>query len=189
MSHSNQTQTEPRAKNTGSLSPSPKTSPTLSREAKPSEIPCDVVSHRPPGHHVQHALLIFAVGIIFGIILTQSQAISWYRIQEMFRFGSVHMFGIIGSALAVGLMVTALIRRRGLTDFYRVPIELTDKAPGWRRYLFGGILFGLGWALAGVCPGPMFVLIGNDTVSALIALAAAMLGTFAYGLVRRHLPH
>jgi uncharacterized protein len=154
-----------------------------------AEIPCDVVSHRPPGHHVQNAILVFVVGLVFGVTLTQSQAISWYRIQEMFRFGSFHMYGIIGSALAIGLLVTAMIRRRALADLYRVPIELVDKAPGWRRYLFGGLLFGLGWAMAGMCPGPMFVLIGHGMASAGIALAAALLGTFSYGLMRDHLPH
>lgn len=152
-------------------------------------IPCDVQSHTPPHHRGLHLFTLFAVGLLFGMVMVQSQAISWYRIQEMFRFGSFHMYGIIASALAVATWVTWVIRRRGLNDIYGIPIEIADKAPGWRRYLFGGILFGLGWALAGACPGPIFVLIGHGIYQALIVLLAALAGTFAYGLLRESLPH
>jgi|GEM_PF-200881 len=134
-------------------------------------------------------LAVFALGILFGVTLTQSQAISWYRIHEMFRFGSFHMYGIIGSALAVGFVITRLIRFKKLKDVHGYPIRLVDKAPGWKRYLFGGLLFGLGWALAGACPGPIFVLIGNGLTNASVLLLSALLGTFSYGLIRHHLPH
>lgn len=152
-------------------------------------IPCDVPSHRPPRHRGLHVLALFATGLFFGVVMTQSQAISWYRIHEMFRFGSFHMYGIIASALALATAVTWVIRRRGLKDLYGLTIEITDKAPGWKRYLYGGILFGLGWALAGACPGPIFVMLGQGMTNAAVVLLSALAGTFAYGALRERLPH
>lgn len=160
------------------------------RPGAPTEqVPCDLPTHRPLRHRGIHILLLLAVGMLFGATLTQGQAIAWYRIHEMFRFGSFHMYGIIGSALALGILVTRVIRRRGLRDVYGEPIEIAAKGPGWKRFLFGGLVFGLGWGLAGLCPGPMFILLGHGTFSVVIALGSAMLGTFCYGLVRDRLPH
>lgn len=134
-------------------------------------------------------LAFVVAGILFGVVMTQSQAVSWYRIHEMFRFRSFHMYGIIGSALALGVVVTRLVRRFGLKAADGAPIVLPDKNPGWKRYLLGGSVFGLGWGLAGACPGPMFVLLGNGIWSAAVILAAAMAGTFVYGVLRPRLPH
>ncbi len=129
------------------------------------------------------------IGIFFGIIMTKSEAISWYRIQEMFRFQSFHMYGIIGSALAVGVVIIQLIKRKQLKAYNGDPIHLADKAYSIRRYLFGGIIFGLGWALSGACPGPMYTLVGNGFSVFIIVILSAILGTYVYGLLRDWLPH
>lgn len=129
------------------------------------------------------------IGILFGIIMTKSEAVSWYRIQEMFRFQSFHMYGIIGSALAGGIIMTTLIKKYGLNSAHGTPITFKDKNKSIPRYLFGGIIFGLGWALAGACPGPMYTLIGNGFMVFIPVVLSAMLGTYVYGLVRKHLPH
>ncbi|MGB1119381.1 MAG: DUF6691 family protein [Chitinophagales bacterium] len=130
-----------------------------------------------------------AVGLLFGIVMTKSEAISWYRIQEMFRFQSFHMYGIIGSALAVGVISVAIIKKYSLSTVDGSPIALGNKNFSIPRYLFGGILFGIGWALTGACPGPLFTLLGNGISVILVVIASAVLGTFAYGLVRDKLPH
>ncbi|CAN5280014.1 YeeE/YedE thiosulfate transporter family protein [soil metagenome] len=129
------------------------------------------------------------VGILFGIIMAKSEAISWYRIQEMFRFQAFHMYGIIGVAVVLGVIGTFLIKRFHLKDISGQPITFTDKAKGWKRYLFGGTIFGLGWAMTGACPGPMFVSLGYGYWLFALAILMAILGTFVYGLVRDKLPH
>lgn len=129
------------------------------------------------------------IGFIFGIVMYKSQAVSWYRIYEMFRFESFHMYGIIGSALVIGVLANQLIKRFSLKDIHGDPIIFTPKARSVPRYLFGGIIFGLGWALAGACPGPMYVLLGAGAWPVIIVLVSAVVGTFLYGLVRDKLPH
>ena len=129
------------------------------------------------------------IGILFGIILSKSQVISWYRIYEMFTFQSFHMYGIIGSAIAIGLIWMQLFKRGIIKDYTGNPIVVKDKKKGYIRTLFGGIIFGLGWALAGVCPGPMFTLIGYGTVTILLVLLGAILGAFVYGLLHKKLPN
>ncbi len=129
------------------------------------------------------------IGILFGIIMTKSEAISWYRIQEMFRFQSFHMYGIIGSALAVGVVIMQLIKRKQLKTYNGEPILLADKSFSIPRYLFGGIVFGLGWALCGACPGPMYTLVGNGFSVFIVIILSAVLGTYVYGLLRDRLPH
>ncbi len=129
------------------------------------------------------------IGILFGIIMTKSEAISWYRIQEMFRFQSFHMYGIIGSALAVGVVIMQLIKRKQLKTYNGEPIHLADKSFSIPRYLFGGIVFGLGWALCGACPGPMYTLVGNGFSVFIVIILSAVLGTYVYGLLRDRLPH
>jgi len=128
------------------------------------------------------------IGILFGIIMTKSEAISWYRIQEMFRFQSFHMYGIIGTALAFGLLIIQLIKRTQLKNTDGNVIEIADKQFSIARYLLGGIVFGLGWALSGACPGPMYTLVGNGFTVIIVVIASALLGTFAYGLLRDKLP-
>ncbi len=129
------------------------------------------------------------IGIFFGIIMTKSEAVSWYRIQEMFRFQSFHMYGIIGSALAVGVALVQIIERNKWSNMYGQLIELKDKQMSFKRYLIGGIIFGLGWALSGACPGPMFTLVGNGYTVMLVAILSATLGTYMYGVLRDKLPH
>jgi uncharacterized membrane protein YedE/YeeE len=128
-------------------------------------------------------------GIAFGVIMFKSEAASWFRIFEMFQFNSFHMYGIIGSALATGVIGIQLIKRLKLKSFSGEEIIIPPKAKGWKNYLFGGILFGLGWGLAGACPGPIFTLIGAGFLPLILVLAFAVLGTFVYGILRRKLPH
>lgn len=129
------------------------------------------------------------IGIIFGIIMTKSEAVSWYRIQEMFRFQAFHMYGIIGSALVLGVLMTTIIKKRKLKDFGGKLISIEPKAPGVKRYILGGIVFGLGWALSGACPGPMYTLIGSGISVILIVILSAIAGTFVYGVLKDKLPH
>ncbi len=129
------------------------------------------------------------IGILFGIIMTKSEAISWFRIQEMFRFQSFHMYGIIGSALAVGATLVQVIKRTSLKTYKGESIVFNDKNFSIARYLFGGTLFGLGWALSGACPGPMYTLVGNGFSVFIVVILSAILGTYTYGILRKYLPH
>lgn len=129
------------------------------------------------------------VGIIFGIMMAKAEIISWYRIQEMFRFQAFHMYGIIGTAVVLGAIGVALIKRFQIRDIAGDPIQFPPKAKSVWRYLLGGTIFGLGWALSGACPGPMVVSIGYGYLSMLIVFGAALLGTYLYGLLMKYLPH
>lgn len=129
------------------------------------------------------------IGFFFGIIMYKSEAASWFRIYEMFEFGSFHMYGIIGSALVLGIIGIQLIKRYNIKAMGGEEMQLKPKNKSIPRYLIGGIIFGLGWALAGACPGPMYVLVGSGYISILVVIAAALLGTFVYGLIRHKLPH
>ncbi|WP_116125860.1 DUF6691 family protein [Lewinella sp. IMCC34183] len=129
------------------------------------------------------------IGTLFGFVMTKSEAISWYRIQEMFRFESFHMYGIIGTAVVLGILGVALAKRFGWTAIHGRELRLNPKNLSVPRYLFGGILFGLGWALTGACPGPMFTLLGQGIWLIGLVLLSATLGTFTYGVVRERLPH
>ncbi|MCG2431073.1 DUF6691 family protein [Aequorivita xiaoshiensis] len=129
------------------------------------------------------------VGIFFGIIMFKSEAASWFRIYEMFQFGSFHMYGIMGSALAIGVIGVQLIKRKNIKPIDGGEMRLQPKDKGFSRYMIGGIIFGLGWALSGACPGPMYVLAGAGYLPILIVILGALLGTFIYGLVKNKLPH
>ena len=128
-------------------------------------------------------------GIVFGIIMVKSEAISWYRIQEMFRFQSFHMYGIIGTAVLIGVVGIYLIKKFKLKDTGGLPINFKDKVMGWKKYLIGGSVFGLGWALTGSCPGPMFVNVGYGYYAMLVVIIGALLGTYLYGVLQNKLPH
>lgn len=134
-------------------------------------------------------IIYLAIGIFFGIIMYKSEAASWFRIYEMFHFQSIHMYGVIGTALLTGILVVQYIKRKKLKDINGKEIVIADKDKSIARYLTGGILFGLGWALAGACPGPMFVLTGAGYFPILIVILGAVLGTWFYGLLRNKLPH
>lgn len=128
------------------------------------------------------------VGFIFGIVLTKSEAVSWYRIYEMFQFQSFHMYGIIMVAIAVGSIGIQIIKRKQLKDIKGMPIIIYDKDKGSFRYWIGGLLFGLGWALVGCCPGPIFILIGAGFFPVVLVLIGALLGTYIYGVLKDKLP-
>jgi|SRR5690606_33159560 len=128
-------------------------------------------------------------GVLLGIVLVKSEAVSWYRIFEMFRFESFHMYGIIGSAVLTGMILIQLSRRFNQKAYNGDPIILPPKDKSKYRYLIGGIIFGLGWALTGACPGPIFTLIGTGIFTMIIVLLAAVAGTFVYGLLKNKLPH
>ena len=129
------------------------------------------------------------VGIFFGIVLVKSEAVSWYRIFEMFKFQSFHMYGIIGSSVLLGVISVGLIKRMGIKGIEGEKIRIIPKDKGFIRYLLGGTIFGLGWALAGACPGPMYILVGTGVFSMLIVIVTAVLGTFFYGVIKDKLPH
>lgn len=131
----------------------------------------------------------FLVGCFFGIVLTKAEVISWYRIYEMFRFESFHMYGIIGSAVCLGVVVIQIIKKFNILSVEKTPIQIEEKEKGWKRYLLGGSLFGLGWALVGACPGPIYILIGAGFGSFILVLTGALLGTLCYGIVKDKLPH
>jgi|SRR5690606_6956722 len=129
------------------------------------------------------------IGTFFGIVMYKSEAASWFRIYEMFNFQSIHMYGLMGSALAVGILIVQYIKKRSIKDIDNQPIVITNKDKSISRYLIGGIIFGLGWALAGACPGPMFVLAGAGYLPIFIVILGAILGTWIYGLLKEKLPH
>lgn len=129
------------------------------------------------------------VGFFFGIVLTKAEAVSWYRIYEMFQFQSFHMYGIIMTAIAVGVIGVQIIKRMQLKDIDGNLIAIQDKEKGSIRYWIGGIFFGLGWAMVGACPGPVFIMLGAGFISVGLILIGAVLGTFLYGVVKDKLPH
>lgn len=135
------------------------------------------------------ALKFIGFGALFGIVMTKSEAVSWYRIQEMFLFDNFHMYGIIGTAVVLGVISVALIKRFKAKDFSGDPIKFNPKNMSVPRYLLGGTIFGLGWAMTGACPGPMYTLLGHGYWAILIIIASAVLGTFVYGVLRSRLPH
>ncbi len=129
------------------------------------------------------------VGILFGIILSKAEVISWFRIYEMFKFQSFHMYGVIGSAVALGIIIMLLFKKGIVKTYFGDTIKVEPKRKGFKGNLFGGIIFGLGWALAGACPGPMFILLGRGAVAIFIVIIGALLGAFLYHATKKFLPH
>ena len=128
-------------------------------------------------------------GIFFGFVAVKSEVVSWFRIQEMFHFDSIHLFGIIVLAVIVGIVSLQLSKRFQLKDLKGAPISVGDKDMTPKRYIIGGSIFGLGWALVGACPGPMYALVGNGYWMMLVPMFFAFLGTMTYGMIREKLPH
>jgi uncharacterized membrane protein YedE/YeeE len=132
----------------------------------------------------------FAVGLFFGILLVKAEVISWFRIQEMFRFQAFHMFGIFATALPVAIISVQLIKRRGARTISGETVTIPPKTMGsGTRYIAGGIIFGLGWALTGACPRPLFALLGSSIGVMAVAIISAMAGTWTYSYLRPKLPH
>lgn len=134
-------------------------------------------------------LKFLLIGVFFGILMTKSEAISWYRILEMFQFKSFHMFGIIGCAVVLGALLVAGAKKFGWKTMEGKSFDLFSYPKSWKRYFFGGTLFGLGWAMTGACPGPLFVLVGNGYMPMLVVIVSALLGTVVYGLLSDKLPN
>lgn len=163
------------------------TSPAREREASGAEGP-PVAEDRVRDRRFLLSYLL--LGVFFGVVLIKSEVASWFRIQEMFRFQSFHMYGIIGSAVLVAAASIRVLRRFGVRSATRETIELAPKKKGRAiRYAVGGTLFGVGWALTGACPGPLFALLGSGIGVMAVAIASAVAGTWVYGLLRPHLPH
>lgn len=135
------------------------------------------------------SFIYILLGIVFGITMYKAETASWYRIYEMFSFQSFHMYGFIGSALVIGLIGIQIIKKKEAKDVDGKPIQIQPKAKSIPRYLIGGTFFGLGWALVGACPGPIFVLLGAGVYAMLIVILGALSGTYLYGLIKDKLPH
>jgi len=134
-------------------------------------------------------LKFLAVGFLFGVLLVKSEIVSWYRIFEMFKFQSFHMYGIIGSAIALGMIGLLIMKKFKVKDINGNQISIPDKEHRFTGGLIGGAIFGLGWGLAGACPGPMYVLLGTGVLTIAIVLVGTIIGTFIYGILRPRLPH
>ena len=129
-------------------------------------------------------------GVLFGFVLIKSEAASWYRIQEMFHFQNFHMFGIMFSAILTGFTSIQIIKRFSQKhSLDGQSIQIPEKAPGRKSYILGGLVFGFGWGLIGLCPGPVFALVGTGSIGAMVVLAGALHGTWLYGALKQHLPH
>jgi len=148
------------------------------------------VARARPAARVTELMKYVAIGALFGIVIVKTEVVSWYRIQEMFRFQSFHMYGVLGSAMLTAMISLEVLKRVGARTFAGEAITIPPKQLGkGYRYWIGGILFGIGWALTGACPGPLFALVGTGAIIYVPVAIAALLGTWTYGLVRPHLPH
>lgn len=139
-------------------------------------------------HPWWHNLKYLAVGIIFGITFVKAEVISWFRIQEMFRLHSFHMYGVIGTAVVVGALSVWVIKHFKLHTLYGEPVRFEDK-PFDKGVIYGGLIFGIGWAITGACPGPLFAQIGGGFSIVGVTLLSAIAGTWMYGALRERLPH
>lgn len=139
-------------------------------------------------HKWYHNIKYLIVGLLFGIVFIKAEIISWFRIQEMFRFQSFHMYGVIGSAVVVGAISVFLIKKFKIKTIYGEKIEFHDKKFN-KGQIIGGLIFGLGWAITGACPGPLFAQIGTGVTVMFVTLLFAIVGTWVYGYFRDKLPH
>ena len=135
------------------------------------------------------SLVYIFLGVIFGVTMYKAETASWFRIYEMFNFQSFHMYGFIGSALVIGLIGIQIMKKKEAKDVDGKPIVIQPKNKSIARYLIGGIFFGLGWALVGACPGPIFVLLGAGVLPMIIVIVGALLGTYLYGIIKNKIPH
>ncbi|SHG48101.1 hypothetical protein SAMN05421866_0580 [Chryseobacterium oranimense] len=139
-------------------------------------------------HKWYHNIKYLIVGILFGIVFVKAEVISWFRIQEMFRLQSFHMYGVIGSAVLTGIISVWLIKKFKIKTIHGEPIKIAPKKFN-KGQIYGGLIFGFGWAITGACPGPLFAQIGTGALAVIVTLASAILGTWVYGYFRDKLPH
>jgi hypothetical protein len=157
---------------------------------KPTDIDIDDAASYRAGDRPAPFAIYLLLGIAFGVVLTRSEVVSWFRIQEMFRFQSFRMYGIIGSAIATAAVSVAIIKNVQLRAISGEIVSVPRKELGSGiRYAVGGTIFGLGWALTGACPGPLFALIGSGVSVMIVAVLSALAGTWVYGWLRPRLPH
>jgi len=138
---------------------------------------------------IMQKLVFLLIGILFGITMTKSEAISWFRIQEMFRFQGFHMYGIIGVAVILGAGLHFWMQRSAYKRNDGTQVQFQDKPKTYTANIIGGTIFGLGWAMTGACPGPLYVLIGNGVYVVIAVIISALFGAFVYGMIRSKLPH
>ena len=147
------------------------------------------MTQQPAATRGRDLALLLLAGIMFGVVITKAEVISWFRIQEMFRFQGFHMFGIFGTALPVAIATVQFLKRRQIRSLGGERIATVPKARGFKRYAFGGTIFGVGWAFAGACPGPLFALFGSGISVMAAVIVSALAGTWTYGALRQRLPH
>ena len=138
---------------------------------------------------MKKTILYLLFGLLFGLVMVKSEAISWFRIQEMFYFQAFHMYGIMGSAVISGFLLIRFFKGLGWKNIHGSDLGISPKTPAITRYLAGGAIFGIGWGLTGACPGPLYVLVGTGMPVFLLVIGAAMLGTLSYGMLKNRLPH
>ncbi|MEC5174137.1 DUF6691 family protein [Chryseobacterium nepalense] len=139
-------------------------------------------------HQWYHHLKYLVVGILFGIVFVKAEVISWFRIQEMFRLQSFHMYGIIGSAVVTAMISVFIIKKLNIKTIYGEKISIAPKKFN-KGQIYGALIFGFGWAITGACPGPLFAQIGTGTLAIVVTLISAIFGTWVYGYFREKLPH
>lgn len=149
---------------------------------------CDAPNSQKVGESPLSNLKYLVVGILFGIIFVKAEIVSWFRIQEMFRLQSFFMYGVIGSAVAVGMLSVFLIKRFNIKTLAGETVKIAPKEFN-KGQIYGGLIFGLGWAITGACPGPLFAQIGSGFMAIIVTLLSAIAGTWTYGLLRNKLPH
>lgn len=142
------------------------------------------VLDKPVASNFKYAFL----GMFFGVVLVKAEIVSWFRIQEMFKLQSFHMYGVIGSAVVVGIISVALIKRYQSKTMEGEKIH-TESKPFHKGQIYGGLIFGLGWAITGACPGPLYALIGSGATVIIVTLLSAIAGTWVYGRLMKRLPH
>lgn len=148
------------------------------------------MSTAPRRSSLGETLLCVILGIGFGIVLVKAEIVSWWRIQEMFRFHNFHMYGVLGSAVLTAFTLTRVLKAAGMKTVDGADFHVPAKELGrGTRYWAGGTTFGLGWAFSGACPGPLFAVVGAGATSFVLAVLGALMGTYAYAAVRPRLPH
>ncbi len=158
--------------------------------AQPAERPfvCEAPNEQAAPESALANVKYLALGTLFGIVFVKAEVVSWFRIQEMFRFSAFHMYGVIGVAVAVGMLSVFLIKRFNIKTVRGEAVVIRDKTFNHGQ-IYGGLIFGLGWALTGACPGPLFAQIGAGYAAVAVTLASAVTGTWLYGYFRERLPH